>query len=192
MASSKITEIAERLAKLSPEAQEEELQKIERNVTRRESKAQKDALSQHKEALGEVFVNALQLYAREKKVDVSTLLPLTIKVAQVEDGSIAGTVSGRGGRGGGAGGGTRGESFLKANNIVAIELEGKPLDKCAESEVLRVAHGAKTGKEIYQSASPHQVAMKPENQKLIKDKGFVAVTKDDERRPLHEFYASAS
>ena len=189
----KIQEIAERLAKLSPEAQTEEIEKIEKNVTKRETKAQKSALQEHKEALASAFVDTLLLFAKSKNVEPAILVPLTVKVAASEDGQgFVGAVTGKGTGAKGGGNGTRGESFLKANGVQTIELQGKPLNKTAESEVLRVAHGAAKAKDIYKDKSPHVVAMQPENLKLIKDKGFVAVLENGQKVSLASLYEKAN
>ncbi|KKN69268.1 hypothetical protein LCGC14_0442630 [marine sediment metagenome] len=188
----KIQEIAERLAKLSPEAQAEEIAKIEKNVTKRETKAQKSVLSEHKEKIASAFVDTILQYAANAKIEPSVLVPLTVKIAASEDGQgFVGAVTGKG-AGGKGGGGSRGESFLKANNVVAIELHGKPLEKTAESEVLRVAHGVEVAKDVYGTKSPHVVAMQPENLKLIKDKGFVAVLENGQKVPLVSLYEKKS
>lgn len=187
----KVAEIAERLAKLSPEAQEEEIAKLEKNVTKREGKAQKSALTEHKEALASAFVDTLLQYAVSKKIEPTVLAPLTVKIAQSEDGQgFVGAVTGKGGAKGG--GGTRGESFLKSNGVVAIEYQGKPIEKTAESEVLRIIHGVAKAKDVYQDKSPHVVAMQPENQKLIREKNFVAVLENGRKVPLISLYKDSS
>jgi len=191
--SEKVRELAERLAKLSPEAQEEEITRIERNVSKREAKAQKGVLEVHKAAIASAFVDTLNLYCREKKIDVATVLPLNAHIAMAEDGSgIAGTVSGKRGSSGGGGGGTRAPSFFKQKGVSAIKLNGKALEKATESEVLRVAHGAKTAKDVYGTASPHAVAMQTENQEKIKSMGFVAVLEDGSEVPLASLYSNGS
>src|SRR3989304_899268 len=146
--SEKVRELAERLSRLSPEAQEEEIGRIERNVSKREAKAQKGVLEVHKAAIASAFVDTLTLYCRESKIDVNSVLPLNAHIALSEDGKgIAGTVSGKRGSSGG-GGGTRSPSFFKQKGISAIKVNGKALDKVTESEVLRIAHGVKTAKEV--------------------------------------------
>lgn len=188
----KIQEIAERLAKLSPEAQAEEIEKIEKNVTKRETKAQKSALQEHKDGLASAFVDTLLQYASSKKVEPDVLIPLGVKINKSEDGrGFVGAVTGKG-TGSKGGNGTRGESFLKSNGVQAIELNGKPLEKTAESEVLRVAHGAAKAKDIYKDKSPHVVAMQPENLKLIKDKGFMAVLESGQKVSLASLYEKAN
>lgn len=182
----KVEEIAARLAKLDPEAQAEELAKIERNLTKKEAKAQASVLEEHKVGVASAVVDMTQAYCREHKVDIKTILPLTISVTETDKG-IVGEVKGRGKKGGG-GGGTRAKSFLKQKNVESIELKGEPITKPTESEVLRLAHGAKTAAEVYKGASPHVVAAKPENQKLIRDMGFVAVLADGSKVPLADLY----
>lgn len=187
----KISAIAERLAKLSPEAQEEELAKIERNVTKRESKAQKGALTEHKTAMASAFVDTLIVYCREKKLEPDVFLPLGVRITKSEDGKgLEGSVSGRGS--GKGSGGTRSESFLKANGVVAIELNGTPIARCSEIEVLRACYGKDKAKEIVGTASAHQVAMKSEHQKAIKEKNFVAIDAQGGKRPLSTVYAAAA
>lgn len=185
----KIEEIAARLAKLSETEQTAELARIDRNVTKSETKAQKSALESHKVEIASHMVETLKVYAREKNVSMDVLLPLNITIAKSEDGKgIEGTVKGKGTRGGG-GNGTRGPSFLKAANVAAIKgPNGDPLAKVTESEVLRVAHNAKTGRDVYGTASPHLVASKPENQKLIREQGFVAVLEDGSEVSLVSLY----
>ncbi len=188
----KIQEIAERLSKLSPEAQAEEIAKIEKNVTKREGKAQKSALSEHKDKIASAFVDTLLQYSVNAKIETSVLVPLTVKISSSEDGkNFVGAVTGKGSGSKGGGGGSRGESFLKANNVVAIEFNGKALEKTAESEVLRVAHGVEKAKDIYGDKSPHIVAMQPENLKLIKTKGFMAVLDNGNKVPLASLYEKA-
>jgi len=188
----KIQEIAERLANLSPEAQAEEIGKLEKSVTKRATNEQKSVLQENKDKLADVFTDTMLQFASQAKINPEVLVPLTVKIAKSEDGSgFTGTVSGRGGGKAGGGGGSRGESFLKANSVVAIELGGKALEKCAESEVLRVAHGAAKAKDIYKDKSPHVVAMQAENQKLIKEKQFVALLADGRKVPLISLYTAA-
>lgn len=190
----KIQEIAERLASLSPEAQAEEIAKLEKNVTKRTAKAQKDVLGTYKDKLATGFVDYMLQFAASQKIEPAVLVPLTVRIVAAEDGSgnFTGAVSGKGAGRAGGGGGTRGESFLKASNVVAIELNGKALEKCAESEVLRVAHGVEKAKEIYKDKSPHVVAMQPENQKLIRERGFIAVLADGKKVPLATLYTDAA
>jgi len=189
----KIAEIAERLANLSPEAQQEEIEKLEKNVTKRQTKEQKSVLQESKEKLAATFVDTLIQFSANAKIKPEVLVPLTVKITASEDGQgFVGAVSGRGGGKSGGGGGTRGESFLKANSVVAIKLAGKPLDKCAESEVLRVAHGAAKAKDIYKDKSPHVVAMQAENQKLIREKNFVAVLENGQEVSLISLYKAES
>jgi len=190
--SDKVRELAERLAKLSPEAQEEEIARIDRNVSKREAKAQKGVLEVHKTEIASAFVDTLNLYCREKKIDVATVLPLNAHIAMAADGSgIAGTISGKRGSSGG-GGGTRSPSFFKQKGVSAIKLNGKSLEKATESEVLRVAHGVKTAKEVYGTASPHAVALQTENQEKIKSMGFVAVLEDGSEVPLISLYSNGN
>jgi len=190
--SEKVRELAERLSRLSPEAQEEEIGRIERNVSKREAKAQKGVLEVHKAAIASAFVDTLTLYCRESKIDVNSVLPLNAHIAMAEDGSgIAGTVSGKRGSSKG-GGGTRAPSFFKKKGITAVKLNGKALEKATESEVLRVAHGAKEAKDVYGTASPHAVAKTPENQAKIKSMGFVAVLEDGSEVPLISLYSNGN
>jgi len=189
--SEKVRELAERLSKLSPEAQEEEIGRIERNVSRREAKVQKSVLETHKQSIASAFVDTLGLYCRENKLDTTSVLPLNAHIALTEDGKgIAGTVSGKRGSSGGGSGGTRAPSFFKQKGVSAIKLNGKTLDKATESEVLRVSHGVKEAKEVYGTSSPHVVALLAENQEKIKSMGFVAVLNDGNEVPLSSLYSN--
>ena len=188
--SEKVRELAERLAKMSPEAQEEEIGKLERNLSKREAKTQKTVLDSHREAIASAFVDTLTLYCQANKIDAPSVLPLNAHIAFSEDGKgIVGTISGKRGSSGG-GGGTRAPSFFKQKGVSAIKLNGKALEKATESEVLRVAHGAKTAKDVYGTASPHAVAMQTENQEKIKSMGFVAVLNDGNEVPLSSLYSN--
>jgi len=187
----KVAAIAERLAKLSPEAQEAELSKLERNVTKLETKRQKTVLDTHKAGIASHVVQTVQLYCQEKKLDINTILPLNMKVTRSEDGKgIEGSVAGRG-KSAGGGNGTRGESFLKAAGVAEIKLNGKAIKRTAEIQVLRDMYGEDKAKEMTGRASAHTVTTKPEVIADIRRAGFVAIMEDGSEKPLVDVYKTS-
>lgn len=188
----KVRLIAERLAKLSPDAQEEELAKIERNVTKREVKAQKTALDTHKVGIADHAVQTVILYCQENKIDIKTILPLNIKISESEDGrGITGAVSGKGRSGGSDGNGTRGASFLKNAGVTEIKLNDTAIKRCAEIQVLRDLYGPDKAKEKVGSASAHKVCVQPEVVSDIRKAGFVAIFEDGSEILLADVYKTS-
>ena len=180
-----------KLDSLPADARDEALKGFARVVDKGAGKAQRTVLDAHRDKIGRVVGDAIALYLSENAIDPATIMPVTTVTKMAEDGkSIATVVAKRGGKGTGKGG-TKAPRFLIGHGVKAILLNGKALEKSSESEVLRIIHGAKTGKDVYKAASPHTIATKPENVKRIREMGFVAEFEDGSKRPLADLYTSA-
>ena len=184
----KIAAIVKRLASLPPEAQERELARLERLAAKQEAETHIRTLAKHQNKLAAAVVDAITRYSDEKRVPLDRIVPLTVTVTRSGDGErLVGTVQDPRGHGGTVR--ARGPGFFREQGVIAIELDGRSLEKCAEAEVLRVAYDAKVARDVYRKASPHSVALKPDTQQLIREKGFVAVFSDGTKEPLADLYA---
>jgi len=159
------------LEPLSEHEQAEDLHVLERGILERE------IVETHGPALASRFAENLALFTRANQIDVATLLPLEVGIKSGENGSVQAVVHGTQ---------SKRPRFLKEHWVVAIRCGGNVIGR--PTEVLRIIHGARTGKDVYGSNSPHRVAMQPENVRRMREMGFIAVLGDGTERSLADLY----